>query len=425
LPPQAKPRNREPASGDPGVAPRAAALLALESLAQGRPGFLDEAPELTEGLAPIDAALAREIALGACAWSRLYDWLADAHLRPGEQPLPLRLALRVIAHQLFALDRVPPHAAVSTVIAALHRLGASGLTGVANAVGRKLAAIRLPERMGDGPLGRVDPAVRPSSLGVAYGLPDLLIDDVRPLIDGEDPGPRLAALGCRPALCTRSRPGAPATVGRSILRREGPWTWWGDPLEALRGPVSDGRAVVQDRAQGRVAEMVLGVAAARPGDLILDCCASPGGKALALADAGLRVLAADVAIGKVHDLPDTLSRLVQDGGRPALSEGCCQVVLVDAPCSNSGVLGRRPEARHRYDRAHRDQLVALQRRLLSMAATLVAPGGRLVYSTCSISPQENQGVAHALAGWRLLGERLTWPDSWEGGGYVAALIRAS
>jgi 16S rRNA (cytosine967-C5)-methyltransferase len=296
------------------------------------------------------------------------------------------------------------------------------LGGVANAVGRKLAAVQQAERSAPGPLGRLAIDDRPASEAVAHGLPDLLLDDLAPVID-EPRDAFLARLNCRPHLCTRNRPGAPATVGRSILRRDGPWTWWDDPAEALRGPVADGRAVVQDRAQGCVCEAVLGTAKARPGDLVLDLCASPGGKALALADAGLRVVAGDVSLAKSRDLPAELPRLVQDGCHPALA-AAFEIVLVDAPCSNTGVLGRRPEARRRYDRRHRDRLVALQRGLLRAAATLVAPGGRLVYSTCSVSPPENQGVAQFLDGWRLLGEHLTWPDAWQGGGYVAVLLKS-
>jgi 16S rRNA (cytosine967-C5)-methyltransferase len=179
--------------------------------------------------------------------------------------------------------------------------------------------------------------------------------------------------------------------------------------------------VVQDRAQGRVAEAVLQVAKARPGDPVLDLCAAPGGKSIALRDAGLVVVSADVAAGKVAEMPQELRRVVSDGLTPALAKGF-EVVVIDAPCSNTGVLGRRPEARLRYDRRHRDELVDLQRRLLRSAATLVAPGGRLVYATCSISPPENQAVAHALDGWRLLGEHLAWPGEWEAGGYYAVLV---
>ena len=374
------------------------------------------------GLEGADAGLARELILGCATHARLYDWLADRYLRPGPQPIELRIALRLAAHQLFAFDRVPPHAAVATIVEALRRVGCPHLTGVANAVARRLAGLRREQRDGDGPLGRLPFDARPESEAIRHGLPDLLVQDLGDQLD-EPRDAALAALNHRADLCTRTRPGAPQPTGASILKREGAWTWWGNPHEALSGPVADGRCVVQDRAQGRVAEAVLQTAKARPGDPVLDLCSAPGGKALAMRDAGLTVISADVAPAKVAELPRELPRVVSDGLRPAFATGF-EVVLVDAPCSNTGVLGRRPEARLRYDRAHRDSLIELQRALLRSAAELVAPGGRLVYATCSVSPPENQGVAHTLDGWRLLGEHLSWPSQWEAGGYYAVLLRS-
>ncbi|MBN8526439.1 MAG: hypothetical protein J0M02_13980 [Planctomycetes bacterium] len=392
------------------------ALLAIE---RGVMPTLAEWDAADAGLEGSDAGLARELILGCCTYARLYDWLADQFLRPGPQPAELRIALRIAAHQHLALDRIPPHAAVATTVDALHAVNCPHLTGVANAVARRIGELRC-ERTGPGPLGALPFDCRPYSESLRHGLPELLVQDLGDSV----PQPRddgLAALNRRPHLCTRTRPGAPPPTGDNILARDDRWTWWGDPQQALRGPVADGRCVVQDRAQGRVAEAVLQVAKARPGDPVLDLCAAPGGKSLAMQDAGLVVVSADISPVKVAEMPNGLLRAVSDGLAPAFATGF-EVVVVDAPCSNTGVLGRRPEARLRYDRAHRDSLIDLQRRLLRAAAALVAPGGRLVYSTCSISPPENQGVAHTLDGWRLLGEHLQWPGEWEAGGYHAVLI---
>jgi 16S rRNA (cytosine967-C5)-methyltransferase len=401
--------------------PRTVALRTLLALERGvLPHLSDWEPPA--GLDGPDAGLARELILGCATHARLYDWLADRFLRPGPQPAELRIAIRLAAHQLLALDRVPPHAAVATAVGALRCVGCPHLTGVANAVARRIGEHRLAERGSEGPLGRLPLDLRPESEAVRHGLPDLLLQDLGDSLD-EPRDAQLAALNRRPHLCTRTRPGAPQPTGGSILKREGPWTWWGELQEALRGPVADGRCVVQDRSQGRVAEAVLQTAKARPGDAVLDLCAAPGGKSTALRDAGLVVVSADVSLAKVRDMPDELHRVICDGLQPAFATGF-EVVLVDAPCSNTGVLGRRPEARLRYDRHHRDSLIALQRSLLRSAAALVAPGGRLVYATCSVSPPENQGVAQFLDGWRLLGEHLAWPGEFEAGGYYAVLIRS-
>ena len=401
--------------------PRSAALRALLRLGRGEVEHRDAWDAAEDGLAGADAGLARELILGAIIHARLYDALAGRFLRPGPQPPELLIALRLAAHQLFGLDRIPAHAAISTVVEALRRLGCPHLTGVANAVGRRLVGLQLEVRHCDGPLGRLAVADHPASMAVRHGLPDLLVEDLAEVLD-EPREARLASLNRRPELCTRTRPGAPPPTGASILRRDGPWTWWGDPQEALRGAVDDGRCVVQDRAQGLVAEAVLATAKAQPGDSVLDLCAAPGGKSLAMLDAGLVVISADLAPRKVADMSDELHRVVADAFQAPFAAGF-EIVLVDAPCSNSGVLARRPEARLRYDRRHRDSLLDLQCRLLLAASQMVAPGGRLVYSTCSLVARENQGIAHTLDGWRLLGEHTAWPDGWQAGGYHAVLYR--
>ncbi len=373
-----------------------------------------------------DDALVRELVAGANLHYRLYDHLAARFLQPRPQPPLLTMALRVGCHQLFALDRVPPHAAVSETVAGLRDAGGPKLVSVANAVLRRLSELRLDARDGDsGPVGRLRLEVRPGDSGLAHSLPALLVRELAPLLDA-DPARRLSDLNRRAPLCTRTRPRRPDPIGHSILRRDGPWTWWEDPAEALAW-VADGVCMVQDRSQGEVADLAASVGLAGPGTLVLDLCAAPGGKSLALADIGCRVVAADASRERLRDL-DTLVhdlplRLAQDGLHPALAQAF-DVVLVDAPCSNSGVFARRPEAKQRYDERHLASLATIQRGLLTSAAGLARPDGRLIYATCSLSPAENQGIAHTLPGWRLLGERLRWPDAWSGGGYAAVLVRA-
>jgi len=234
-------------------------------------------------------------------------------------------------------------------------------------------------------------------------------------------GPQaLNALNHMPPLCTRSRPGKTVPVGRTILKREGAFTWWDDPTEAL-GWVSDGQCVVQDRTQAAAIETAM----PRRGELVLDLCAAPGGKSAYLRDLGCTVIAAESSRRRLDELQEASGSMVmaQDGRRPACAEGAFDLVVVDAPCSNTGVLARRPEARLRYDRKHLDQLQALQRGLMRAASRLVRPDGRLLYATCSLSPRENQAIAHGLDGWRILAEKVTWPDAWQAGGYAATLIR--
>jgi 16S rRNA (cytosine967-C5)-methyltransferase len=402
---------------------RGAAWLALDRVTSGRADRLQDVIEGC-GLDARDAALARELALGVARHHRLYEHLARGFLKPGRQPAELLRALALGAHQIFALDQIPPHAAGSTTVDLLRDHGLRGLAGVTNAVMRRFANLRTSQRMGDGPLGRIPKDHWPDDPAVLASLPDALVADLRSeLVD--QPPERLLALNHVPPLCTRTRPGCAPPRGPGISRQEGEWTWWDDPQLAIDGPVSGGRCVVQDRSQGHVVEL----AGPRPGDLVLDLCAAPGGKALAFADRGCRVVAADINLRRLPRMRANLTghaaMVIQDGTRSALAPGAFDVVVVDAPCSNSGVLGRRPEARWRYQPKLLSQLAALQRRLLRAATHQVRADGRLVYSTCSITPAENQGIAHGLDGWRVLKEMRSWPDAWQAGGYVAVLVRST
>ncbi len=424
MPPLDDQRSQARAQRGPGAqAPirdgRAAAWWVLAELEAGRQ------ERATNALAELalderEGALARELSLGAIRHQRLYDWLAGRFLRPGAQPGALSLALRLAAHQLFALDRIPVHAAVDASVELLRAHGHQRLTGVANAVLRKLSALRLGERAGEGPLGRLERGQWPSDPAVLNSLPDQLVADLGDRLAPDRP---LDALNLVPHLCTRSRPGSPRPNGRGVLRQDGAWTWWSDPHEALHGPVARGEAVVQDRSQGRLVEILH----PRPGELVADLCAAPGGKALAFSERGCLEVAGDSSAARSARLRANLGPdariLLQDARRPALA-GDFAIVVVDAPCSNSGVLARRPEARWRYCQPYLAQLERLQRELLLAASALVEPGGRLVYATCSVSPRENQAISHRLDGWRILAEEASWPSQWQGGAYAAVLVRS-
>lgn len=181
------------------------------------------------------------------------------------------------------------------------------------------------------------------------------------------------------------------------LRVQGGW----------RDALAAGRATVQDETAMRVAPFL----SPRPGERIVDLCAAPGGKSCHLAelmhDEGI-IDALDVEPSRVARIEAAVARLGLGSVRPALvdpddprpparaDERPIDGVLVDAPCSNTGVLRRRVEARWRLPALDRIPLHALQARLLDRAVELVRPGGRLVYSTCSIDPAENGAQVRAL-----------------------------
>jgi 16S rRNA (cytosine967-C5)-methyltransferase len=157
-------------------------------------------------------------------------------------------------------------------------------------------------------------------------------------------------------------------------------------------------AIVQDPG----AAAVLDYMALDPGSRVVDLCAAPGGKAALLAARGQEVLALDVAGPRLARVVETrirlgLSRLHvvrADSTRPPLSGA--EVLLLDAPCTGTGTLARHPDGRWRLQVGDLESQTGLQRRLLDAAARALAPGGLLVYATCSLEPEENEEQVEAF-----------------------------
>jgi 16S rRNA (cytosine967-C5)-methyltransferase len=151
--------------------------------------------------------------------------------------------------------------------------------------------------------------------------------------------------------------------------------------------------VIQNPAQALVARY----AALEPGSTVYDACAAPGGKSIALGRSAGMVLAGDVSLSRSLRLRDNLRRagsgreqvVVADARHPP--ERQADAVLLDAPCLGTGTFARHPDARWRVSWAALRKLARLQEELLDGAAAVVAPGGLLVYATCSLEPEENQG----------------------------------
>jgi len=185
------------------------------------------------------------------------------------------------------------------------------------------------------------------------------------------------------------------------------------------------RVVVQDSVASQVAPFL----AAEPGWRVLDLCAAPGGKATHLAQLGANVTAWDIDPERLAMVAENAERLGLDNLVCAEPEGEYDAVLVDAPCSNTGVLARRPEARWRVKERHLKNMVERQRKLIRLGASHVRPGGVLVYSTCSLEPEENGAIVGSFieqGGFSLGEERTCYPDeSFGDGGYMARIIRNS
>jgi 16S rRNA (cytosine967-C5)-methyltransferase len=331
-------------AGKPRMSARQVALEALLRIEDGAFANL-VTPQLLHqsDLDERDRAFVTELVYGTTRRRRALDWVLDRHTsRPlDELDADVRNALRLGAYQLLFL-KTPPHAAVGETVDLVPRRA----SGLVNAVLRKVAQtkdIRWP-----------DPPTRLS-------YPDWIVA-------------RLAAdLGPDVALAALEQMNEPATP---TVRDDG---------------------YVQDRASQLVAEYV----GARPGELVLDVAAAPGGKATAMAHTGAHVVAVDVNETRARLLAHNARRVgvdgnvhvvVADGMRPPFRPHAFDRVLVDAPCTGLGVLRRRPDARWRVEPHDVDALAAIQQQLLDAAIALVRPGGTLVYSVCTLTADETTGV---------------------------------
>ena len=199
---------------------------------------------------------------------------------------------------------------------------------------------------------------------------------------------------------------------------------------------AEGEFIVQDPGTALAVELV----DAKPGDVILDACAAPGGKTIQLAWRGAKVTACEVnpkrrrkleenlnRVG-LADLVEVIEQLPCDSALGTKHQARGTKILVDAPCSNTGVLRRRPDARWNWSVEKLEALVKLQAEILDQAAPLVAPGGLLVYSTCSNEPEENGDQVNAFLkrhpDFALDTTRESIPfESGHDGAFAARLIR--
>jgi 16S rRNA (cytosine967-C5)-methyltransferase len=384
--------NREPTGSDP----RLAAYYILRDVDRGE--FADHAASRHLGdLQGPDRGLALEVAYGSIRLrSRLDAELAlllDRPIRHLDRGVLawLRLGLYQVRE-----TRVPDHAAVDQTVRGLKRTGGSKASGLANAVLRRAVREGPPE--GAFP----DPAEDPAGYLTVWGshpgwligrwLSRLPLASVSRLVENDNRAPPVTVR----VLDAGAHPGDDLALADGVrLVREPGWRAVfrlekGRPEDVLRSLP----AVVQDPAAAAVVDYV-GDRFVGP---VLDACAAPGGKTLGLAwraPEARPFVAADVSGRRLARLKEPLARLGldvtllrADARAPAI--GGARTVLLDVPCTGTGVLRRRPDARWRLDQERLDSLVALQSELLTAMAASVDPGGLLVYATCSLEPEENE-----------------------------------
>ena len=401
-----------------------ARLAALDALRQIDAERLDMGEAVARVRKPLsderDRALLLEIVSGTLRMRAALDHqLALRLTRPiGRLDAMVLDILRMSAFQLMYLTRTPSSAVINDAVDLTRRGGKSSATGLVNAVLRSLNRDRQKLRWPARPAEVAGAAAMAGYFSVVHSHPEWLVArwlarygaaDTERWLNFNNRGPALClvpnrTLASREALeeelksdgvdtqrTTRASHGLHVTDGQVLGTR------------AFR----EGRCLVQDEASQLISELV----GAQRADRILDLCASPGGKTVAMAadlgPSGL-IVATDVRRHRLRVLTDTLGRCritrahvvqVPATGDLPFAERSFDRILIDAPCSGLGTVRRDPDIRWRVAEADLPALAATQLALLQRTASLVRPGGTLVYSTCSSEPDENQQVVAAfLAG---------------------------
>ena len=419
----------------------------------------------TASLPPIERGLATELACGVVRrLATLDSILSQLVARPLEKVEPSLLTiLRLGIYQLALLDAVPPHAAVHETVELTKRLGRHQWSGFVNGVlrggtrfitqdfdtkpssrGVPMAADRYRRLVEP---AFADPRSNPTGyFADAFSFPEWLAERWASRMQPAELFRLGAWFNSAGRLCLRVN--RLRTTGDALLKE---FAQAGIAAQHVAGTGSllleESRAIeklpgyeegwfaVQDVSASRAAERL----APQPGQRVWDVCAAPGGKSCHLAELmnnSGEVIATDIRPDRLAIIEENRQRMGasiiqtrligEDGSR--LPDGPFDAILVDVPCSNTGVLGKRPEARWRITPTGILELNRVQERLLIAAIERLAPNGRLVYSTCSIEPEENGDLVRRVMSQRtdvkLAEEELFLPGQPTDGGYQALLVRA-
>jgi 16S rRNA (cytosine967-C5)-methyltransferase len=402
-------------------------------------------PEMRED----DRALCHELVLGVLRRQLGLDRLIEHFAKRSidKIDLPMKLALRLGLYQLRFLSRIPPSAAVNESVNLVRAAGLRSAAGFANAVLRH--ATREPD---------YDPAAE-----VESPAEKLAIETSHPLWLIERWS---SAFGLRETEALARANNEPAPVAFRLTQRRKDVTQIIKELEtegaqvspsklapgawrvtgaggAVRELTRAGLIYLQDEASQLVAHLL----DAQPGDRVLDVCAAPGSKTTHVAALALQswIIAGDLHAHRLRTLSELARRQGADNIAPIACDATHRLpfadasldrVLVDAPCSGTGTLRRHPEIRWRLNPANVVELSAKQISILGNAAALVRPGGRLIYSTCALEPEEDEMVVerfanehHEFAVVRLAaandlqtetGAIRTWPHRHDADGFFVA-----
>jgi 16S rRNA (cytosine967-C5)-methyltransferase len=392
-----------------------------------------------------DAPFVRELVMGVLRRRATLDAVHDGFSRRPAASLDADVlqALRIGLYQLLFLDGVPPHAAVSEAVAVLGpKSKRAYANGVLRAIQRGCSKVDPAlDRGGASPTKRFerkgravyffsrpvfpDPSVNLAGwLAAIHSHPELLVRRWLDEVGEERAVQRMESGNVVPELALRPRGGRcdAEQLAEALRSEQVPvMTVSRDPGQDIvvvpsgKTSVFKGRAYrtglfsVQDPVQMEAVEIL----APRPGEVIWDACAAPGGKATQIAEqiqSEGRLLATDADESRLERLRENVQRLgltnveiaahdaLSDAPPPGAPADGFDAVLLDAPCSNTAVFGRRPEARWRFEADTPKRLAEKQAHLITSVRRHLKPGGRLIYSICSFEPEE--GPAHGLESTR-------------------------
>lgn len=324
-----------------------------------------------------DAALASEIVFGALRFRAQLDWLIEQLVGKRKLDIEVLTALRMGIYQLRYLERIPAHAAVGESVELVKRAKKTSAAGLVNAVLRKAASVA-----GESALGALR---RPGGL-------------------------RHLQLSCPEWLLGRWE----RFYGREAAE--------GIAQAALEQPVAYTRG---ERIQDIGSQSIVPLLRLEPGMSFLDLCAAPGNKTAQALEIDIDAIAADLHFHRAAPMKSLgIPVVVLDGTQPLPFRRRFDRILVDAPCSGTGTLARNPEIKWRLKPEDLRDLARRQKALLKNARAALAPGGLLVYATCSLEPEENEEVVATVPGELVLETMLRLPGRDPGDGFQAAVIKS-
>ncbi|MBI3819273.1 MAG: methyltransferase domain-containing protein [Planctomycetes bacterium] len=414
---------------------------------------------------PRDRALLHEIISGVARRMGTLDSVLLVYLRRNPEKA-VRTILRIGVYELIYLERTPPHAIVSESVAVAGRRISGPTAGFVNAVLRAVAnevtfeplqtyrpsRDRFPAETRVARFARTvlpDPMTNPTGyLAAIHSLPPFLVERWRARFGDRGAADAFRASNERPPMMLRVNPDVMSREAliEAFLAKSFPAVPGEHPLSIRLPSRADGlfdseefkkgAFVLQDETQMRVADLL----APKPKEKILDMCSAPGGKTTHLAQIAhdkADIVAIDRSDDRVKRVRENLERLqlksvkafAMDATLGPIPGAPFDAVLVDAPCSNTGVLARRPEARWRVDSISLMKQQQQQIRLLTAGMLAVKPGGRVVYSTCSVEPEENESVIKQICETQglatLVSQENIAPAPGREGGFFALMTRNS